>query len=180
MNGDQLQKCHPSLFVRVTSLGTSVFVMGFRDPCLYHFDVAQKLWSRRACMGENPGQWFSITAGNSRIYVAGGDQKICSIYNPDTDSWGSFSSGPALRHELGALIFWEGKLLLLGGRAEIRHPPTDEEVEVEEFNFERGEWALAGYKLRNLYRLFAFSVEITESEIQGQGQRENDENQAQN
>ena len=124
------------VFPRITYLDTNVYLMGEKNPFLYLFDAMTKVWSQKSEMPRNPRRGFSIAAGNGSLYVAGGEMMACWKYIISTDSWAKLSS-PALMHAVGALIFNQNSLLLLGGYTQ----------DIEGYATKADKWAVAPYKL---------------------------------
>ena len=139
-------------YPKITNLDTNIYLMGDNNSVLYEFDVTKKMWSQKAKMPQNPESFFSIAAGNGKLYAAGGDLKACWQYNISTDSWAKLSS-PALEHYNGALIFHQNSLLLLGGQYD----------HIEGYATEADIWAVAPYKLpAKLFRHYAFMMDLGE------------------
>ena len=124
-------------YPKVASIGTGVFVMGDYSDRLFHLDTESKSWSTKAPLTESPGWDFSMAAADDKLYIAGGENKICSWYSATTNSWTKASS-PGLMHHDGAFVFHENKLLLLGGF---------DCADVEEYDIERDSWAVSAFKL---------------------------------
>ena len=139
-------------FPKITSFDTNVYFMEDNNPFLYLFNVMKQVWSQKAAMTQNPGKGFSIAAGTSKLYAAGGQTKICWQYNISTDSWEKLSS-PAMMHIGGALIFHQNSFLLLGGQFD----------DIEGYATEADIWAVAPYKLPDKPFLhYAFMMDLGE------------------
>ena len=142
----------PLVCPKITKFDTNVYLMGDNNPVLYLFDVMKKVWSEKTAMPQNPGGGFSIAAGNTNLYAAGGHIMACWQYNFSTDSWVQLSS-PALTHAGGALLFHQNSLLLLGGCTEY----------IEGYSTEADIWAVAPYKLpEKLVGHYAFMMDLGE------------------
>ena len=89
-------------------------------------------------------------SGSGRVYVAGGDKKICCVYTITANTWTQVT-GPQMRHTYGAAVIHEERLVILGGDSD----------EVEEYDPELDTWDVAPYKLpRRLDFHYAFSMGV--------------------
>ena len=139
-------------YPKITNIDTNVYLMGDNNPLLYLFDVLKMVWSQKVEMPQNPGRGFSIAAGNSNLYAAGGEMMACWQFNVSTNSWAKLSS-PAQKHYDGSLIFHQNSILLLGGRTE----------NIEGYATEADIWAVAPYKLpEKLFVHYAFMMDLGE------------------
>ena len=125
--------------------------MGENNPVLYLFDAMKKIWSQKTAVPHQIGLGFCIAAGNNSLYVVGGSMKICWQYQFTTDSWVKLSS-PALKHVLGASIFHQNSLLLLGGYTEDN---------IEGYSIDRDMWVMAPFKMPDMVvKHYAFMMDL--------------------
>jgi N-acetylneuraminic acid mutarotase len=113
---------------------------------LFQKDDESKVWSRKAKCPGRRCYGARMTGACGQLFVAGGFQeKIFCCYNPETDTW-TTGTPHSLRHEWGAFVYYNDKLLLLGG---------EDEDGAEEYDFTTHSWSLCAFKvpkkLRNLY-----------------------------
>ena len=133
----------------IAHVGPVAYIIGEGNPNLYQFDTRDKAWIQRATLPHNPGAGYSMTRGSGKIYIAGGTNNICCVYEPDTDTWTDICR-PLRIHQHGALVFHDNKLVFLGG----------ESSEIEKYDIEKNMWIMMPYKLpKSLSRPFAFMMD---------------------
>ena len=94
---------------------------------------------------------YSMVVMDDKLYVAGGDYKICASYNIATDVWSTLNS-PNCAHLYGPLVCDNNKLFLLAGRAAV-----------EEHDLEKQVWMISDFKehaLQQLWFFYAFVVDM--------------------
>ena len=70
-----------------------------------------------------------ITAGAGKVYAIEGYAKKCAEYNPTNDVWTELAQ-TELRHDGGALVFKDDRLIILGGDC----------VDIEEYHNNNDSW----------------------------------------
>ena len=89
-----------------------------------------------------------ITAGDGKVYATEGCTKQCAEYNPTDDQWTQLVD-TALRHDGGALVFKDDRLIILGGDC----------VDIEEYH--NNDWNDSSNFLPDIFRDFiAFVVAL--------------------
>ena len=126
---------------QVTELDGKIYLLDQASHSLLHLDRESEVWSSKTSFPLNVFiAGVSMTSGHGRLYVAGGFSKVCAFYRPLADTW-CFMQPPLYKHNYGALVHFNNKLVLLGGNA---HSGTDK---VEEYNFGGGSWVVCNYKM---------------------------------
>ena len=131
-------------FPKVTNICDSVYLLDETTNQLFHLDTTENIWKQLASLSgeEECCVGVSMTSAQGKLLVAGGSNRICAWYQPETNTWCT-GQGPRYQHTYGALVLahHNNKLLLLGGNYEGR---TDA---VEEYNIEENKWSVCSYKM---------------------------------
>ena len=131
---------------------TDIFVVSNTRE-LFHLDTTKSLWQQKAQCPGDIGNSFSVAAGDGKILVAGGLNKVCHVYTINQDTWIT-GNNPHLSHMDGGLAWINHSFLLLGG--------GDTDV-VEEYDIESDTWKEAEFKcpVKNV-RFHVFAIDIQE------------------
>ena len=124
-------------FPEVASVENSIFLLDVYTNQFLKMDATEKTWSHQTKMpGENCYGARMISA-QDKLFVSGGNNKVCAQYDSKTDTWCSLNS-PTLKHHLGALVTLEQKVYLIGGEKEDR---------IEEYDIDSKTWAVCAGKV---------------------------------
>ena len=128
-------------YPKVSDIEKDVYLLDEGTTQLLHLDVTKKVWSKRASLlAKGSCRGVSMTSAEGKLFVVGAQGRICSLYNPTTDTWTN-SQQTLHRHLYGTLVYYNNKILLLGGCC------VDGTDEVEEYNVEDGTWSVTAYKM---------------------------------
>ena len=144
-------------FPTVSKLDNRVYLLDQCSSQLLRLDIDKEIWHTLAplpsdgtCVG------VSMTAAHKRLFVAGGLQKFCAWYSPETNTWCK-GQQPLREHKYGALTYHHDKLVLLGGHFGDERGTND----VEEYNIEEDKWNVCSYKMpKKLYLHHAVVVSM--------------------
>ena len=131
-------------FPNVSNLGKMVYLLdGENSNRLWRLDVDENVWTELAKFpAEKSCHGVSMASAWGRLFLAGGQRKICAWYQPETNTWCTGQT-PLRKHAYGALAYHDDKLLLIGGnykdRTDLIEGGTDE---MEEYNIEEDKWSL--------------------------------------
>ena len=144
-------------FPKVSNLGDSLYLLDEITNQLLHLDIDKQVWNQLASLSEEKKYCtgVSMTSAGGRLLVAGGWEKICAWYQPETNTWCT-GQKPFQKHQYGALVYHDNKFLLLGGSF---NAGTDK---VEEYDIEEDKWTVCTYKMpRKLYNHHAFTFAMS-------------------
>ena len=135
-------------YPQVASVDNSIFLLDVADTNQFlKMDAKKKTWCHQTKM---PGWhcWGArMVSAQDKLFVSGGNSKICGQYDPKTDTWCSLNS-PTLKHHHGALVTLEQKVYLIGG---------DKDDRIEEYDIDSNTWAVCAgkvpKKIRDLHAL---------------------------
>ena len=134
----------------VACVGSSIFLFDIDTGKLLHLDANMKVWSHRQNFPGASCKGVRMIAVDDNLLVAGGCNKTFARYNPSTDTW-TTDNHPALVHELGGLVYNNGKVYLIGGKNEDR---------IEEYSLDNMSWTVCGIKAPNkFWNLYAFVLD---------------------
>ena len=142
---------------KVTNIGDSAYILDEITNQLLHLDIEKQVWSQLAALSEDEKccVGVSMTSARGQLFVAGGGNRICAWYQPETNTWCT-GQQPLQKHRYGALAYHNNNFLLLGGNFK---GGTDE---VEEYNIAEDKWSVCSYKLpRKLYNHHAFTLAMS-------------------
>ena len=142
---------------KVAALNDSAYILDEDTRQLMRMDVEKKTCVQLSPLpGEGICPGVSMATVNNKLCVAGDRPPICAMYEPDTDTWCEIQK-PNQWHFYGSLIFYQEKLLLLGGKWHIRG--TDD---IEEYTFDEGKWSTSGIRMpqESLCDHYSFVLDI--------------------
>jgi hypothetical protein len=129
---------------KVAALGPDIFLLDEATRALFQIDLmmTQRAWRPKAPVPHEYIWGSCMVAHNGRLYLAG--TNLFAWYTPDTDDWvmGSDLNKPLRKHMYGAMVVYNDKLVLLGGKSYFYG--TDD---VEEYDTETGKWSLCEWKM---------------------------------
>ena len=87
------------------------------------FDTTTSLWSFKASIPEavNDTQGADAVTVDHRLFVIGGEGKICLSYDTREDAW-TILTPPYKHHFFGSAVYLEGKIIVCGGYNEVYMP----------------------------------------------------------
>jgi N-acetylneuraminic acid mutarotase len=95
---------------------------------------------------------------NGKMYVVGGDSRICLEFNPQSNAW-SVLVPPSLTHIYGCAVVYSGNILLLGGAKDTNLNELSNKV--EQYDPEGDSWTLSHIQLpARMMKFFATIMDI--------------------
>ena len=134
-------------YPEVASVKDNIFLLDIHSNKLLCQNTNAKSWGYRAKLPGPVCSGARMVAVQDQLIAAGGNKKICALYDPSTDVWSTLQM-PILKHSYGALVGVNQKVYLIGG---------SKEASVEEYNLDTKMWSLCDtkvpYELLNLHAL---------------------------
>ena len=141
---------HAVGFPAVACVDSRIFLLDIDTGKLLHLDVNMKVWSHKQNLPGGSCNRARMIAVDDNLLVAGGLHKTFARYNPSTDTW-TTGNRPALEHDLGGLVYTNGKVYLIGGQNEDR---------VQEYSLDNMSWAVCSIKVpKKVGNLYAFALD---------------------
>ena len=139
-------------YPEVASVKESIFLLDiWSTRQLLCKDVNGKSWSHRTKMPHKRCTGARMIVVKDQLIIAGGSNKICAKYDPDTDVWSTLNP-PTNEHSFGALVGLTQKLYLIGGSSD---------KSIEEYNIDTNMWSLCDTEVPDkLRRLHALVIHI--------------------
>ncbi|ELU13145.1 hypothetical protein CAPTEDRAFT_119690 [Capitella teleta] len=81
---------------------------------VYAFDSTGGTWWFKGLMPEESRVGSAVSL-NDKIFVLGGEFRVCMQYDPCTDLWVELQR-PLYQHAFGPAVVWQDKIVLCGGR----------------------------------------------------------------
>ncbi len=123
-------------YPKVAELSERVYLIDAVIGRLCELDVASSAWTERARI-PRCDYTVSMASVKDKLAVMGGWDRICMLYDPTTDAWTQCEQ-PRHPHCFGALVYYGGRVLLMGGRADGNGSDA-----VESYNLDDGTWSAA-------------------------------------
>ncbi|ELU00031.1 hypothetical protein CAPTEDRAFT_191760 [Capitella teleta] len=97
---------------------------GWKTRVTQEFDPALNEWRMRSQM---PGDCYggAAVALGDKIYVVGGDEKVCYSYDPENDEWKVLSK-PTHKYYNNAATVWRGRILIGNNEHVEEYDPVDD------------------------------------------------------
>ncbi|ELU13304.1 hypothetical protein CAPTEDRAFT_193078 [Capitella teleta] len=82
---------------------------------VFEYDSTREQWLERATMPKRCTNG-SVAAYEGKVYVVGGDQRMCMSFNPQYNSWVEIQKRPQFEHCLAPALVWDTAIVVFGGK----------------------------------------------------------------
>ena len=139
--------------LRVITVKSTMFVLYAETGNFCELDENKMSWIMKSQL-PSQSEGCSLAASEYKVFAAGGVNKINYVYTPATDVWCCLT-GPSLREQFGALVYFHQKLYLFPGLNTARG------TDIEEYDISEDKWSLAEWKLPEpMWLHAAFVVDV--------------------